>query len=83
MAALLFFGALREASTGLPREIDLPEGVHTVSDLCAWLSARAPALGAALHAPGVRFAIDQRFAGPDADLRGAREIACMSALSGG
>jgi molybdopterin converting factor small subunit len=78
---VLFFGRLRDAARTSEMLVDDVHG--TVATLTEWLGARDPALGEALEAPGVRVAVDQRFARADASLRGVREVAYMAPLSGG
>jgi|CXWL01.1.fsa_nt_gi molybdopterin synthase sulfur carrier subunit len=80
---VLFFGSLREAA-GVPElECAPPADVATLADLRDWLSARDPALGAAVRARGVRVVRDRAFAPFDTPIAGAREIAFVSPLSGG
>ncbi len=83
MTRLLFFGRLRDAAGAGELEIALPRGVATVADICWWLASSDPQLGAVLNEPGIRFAVDQKFANAHAPVIGAREIAFMSPLSGG
>lgn len=80
---LLFFGALRDAAGGSTRDATLPRGVDTIGSLRSWLGAEDPLLAAALAAPGVLFAVDQKMASEDASVVGAGEVAFMSPMSGG
>lgn len=80
---VLFFGRLRDAAGTSELRIESADVHGTVAALTGWLAARDPALGAALSAPGVRVAVDQRFAASNAPLTGAREVAYMAPLSGG
>jgi molybdopterin converting factor small subunit len=81
MTRILFFGALRDAAGCAEMQCDA--ALADVAAVRAWLASRDPRLGDALHAPGIRVAVDQRFAGFDTPLRTPREIAFMSPLSGG
>lgn len=84
MTRLLFFGRLRDVAGFAERDLDLPSDIATVSDLRAFLSATDPDLGEAIAARGTRVAINQSFCLDDLEsVRGAREIAFMSPLSGG
>jgi molybdopterin converting factor small subunit len=81
--SILFFGRLRDVAGAASIEPSLPAAIADIPSLIDWLSADNAELGAALRRPGVRVAIDQRFATSDAMLESAREIAFMSPLSGG
>lgn len=83
MQRLLFFGRLRDIAGAAEMEVSLPPDVRDVADVRAWLGERDSALGTALAEPGVRVAVDRTFAGDDALVREAREVAFMSPLSGG
>ncbi len=81
--SLLFFGQVGERAGRSRMDVDAPPHIETLEALIGWLCETDDALRAALSAPGLRIAIDQAFAAPDASLRSAREIAFMSPLSGG
>ncbi|WP_395647991.1 MoaD/ThiS family protein [Terricaulis sp.] len=84
MTTILFFGRLRDVAGCSEMLCDLPQQVSSVADVRAWLAARDPVLGKALHAPGVRVAVDRSFCTRDDQCAGgAAEIAFMSPLSGG
>ena len=81
---LLFFGSLRDALGRDGETVALPHDVATVSDLMAWMAGRGDAETAAFADPlRLRAAVDQRFAGPDAAIVGAREIALFPPVTGG
>ncbi|MGE0827995.1 MAG: MoaD/ThiS family protein [Hyphomonadaceae bacterium] len=82
MANVLFFGRLRDIC-GPERVIALTPGIRTLADVKAALGAADEAIFAALHAPGVRAALNQAFADDSALIAGDCEIAFMSPLSGG
>jgi molybdopterin converting factor small subunit len=81
--SILFFGAVGERAGRKRMDLATPPDVDTIDALIGWLAHSDEALRAALSAPGLRVAIDQAFAAPNASVRGAREIAFMSPLSGG
>ena len=84
MTRLLFFGRLRDIAGYAERDLYIPDGVATVADLRALLSAGDPELGAAISARGIRVAVNQSFCVDHlASVRDAYEIAFMSPLSGG
>ncbi|HVI98838.1 MAG TPA: molybdopterin converting factor subunit 1 [Sphingomonas sp.] len=81
---LLYFAWVRDAvGTGHER-IALPENVATVADLLDWLAARDDRHAAAFaDRDRLRAAVDQRFAGLDARIAGAREVAIFPPVTGG
>ena len=81
---LRYFAWVRE-KTGIDQEqIDLPEGVETVSELIAWLRTRGPEFEAAFEqAEVIRTAIDQAHVPHDATVAHAREIAFFPPVTGG
>jgi molybdopterin synthase sulfur carrier subunit len=83
MQRVLFFGRLRDIAGVAQIEVSLPPHIRDVADVRAWLGERDGALGVALGEPGVRVAVDRTFAGDDASVNEAREVAFMSPLSGG
>jgi molybdopterin synthase sulfur carrier subunit len=84
MTRILFFGRLRDVAGCSQFACELPPDVVTVADLRTWLAQRDPLVGEAIHAPGVRVAVNQSFcADNSASARNATEIAFMSPLSGG
>ena len=81
---LRYFAWVRE-KTGIDQEqIEVPEGVETVSDLIGWLKTRGPEYEAAFERAGViRAAIDQAHVQHDAAVADAREIAFFPPVTGG
>ena len=81
---ILYFAWLRE-KTGLSQEdVALPAEVQTVGELIGWLKQRSPRHELAFgDAKLVRCAIDQEFAGVDARLGNATEIAFFPPVTGG
>ncbi len=81
---LRYFAWVRE-KTGIDQEqIDVPEGVETVSDLIGWLRTRGPEYEADFEQAGViRAAIDQAHVKHDAAVADAREIAFFPPVTGG
>jgi len=80
----LYFAWVRE-QTGIDEEqVELPDGVATVSDLIKWQKARGPEFETAFSDDDIiRVAVDQTHAGPDTSLGGAREIAFFPPVTGG
>jgi len=83
MARLLFFGKLGDLAGGRLRDQALPEGVSTVAQLISALGKDDPALGEALLAPSIRFAVNENMAAGDAAIRDSDEIAFLPPVSGG
>jgi molybdopterin synthase sulfur carrier subunit len=81
---ILYFAWVRER-IGLDREIvDPPADITDVAGLIGWLASRSPGHAAALGEPSrLRAAVDQQFAGPDAPIGGAREVALFPPVTGG
>lgn len=81
---LLYFAWVRE-KTGIGQEqVELPDGVATVSDLIAWLKARGPEYESAFEkAHVIRAAVDQTHVSHDAPVGEAREIAFFPPVTGG
>ncbi len=81
---LLYFAWVRERIGTGAEELALPAAVATVADLLDWLAARSPGHAAALgDRDAIRVAVDQDFAGLDAPIAGAREIAIFPPVTGG
>lgn len=79
---VLYFAWVRER-VGLPRE-RIETGAATMRDLLAELAMRSPGHAAALEDfAALRCAIDQKLAGLDAPLAGAREVAIFPPMTGG
>lgn len=83
MARVLFFGRLRDIAGTAELNVAMPPDVDSIAGVRALLSGRDAVLGAALSEPGVRVAVDRRFADDDTPVQGALELAFMSPLSGG
>jgi len=78
-----FFAAARECAGASAIEVELA-GAATVADLIALLARqRGAALGAALAAPGMRFAVNQALVEPDARIADGDEVAFMPPVTGG
>jgi molybdopterin synthase sulfur carrier subunit len=82
MMTILYFAWVRER-IGLDAErLDPPAG--TVAELLDWLATRSPGHAAALaDRNAIRVAIDEDFAGMNARIGGAREIAIFPPVTGG
>ena len=81
---LVYFAWVRER-VGVPEErVTLPEIVHTVRDVAAWLAGRGEHYAAAFENPEiVRAAIDRRHVKPETPIAGASEIAFFPPMTGG
>jgi sulfur-carrier protein len=81
---LLYFAWVRERIGTGAEDLALPAEVVTVGQLLDWLATRSPGHAAALADRGaIRVAIDQDFAGADAAIAGAAEIAIFPPVTGG
>ncbi|TRW18398.1 molybdopterin converting factor subunit 1 [Glacieibacterium frigidum] len=81
---MLYFAWVRERVGVAEETIDLPPALVTVADLLDWLATRSPGHAAALSdRSAVRVGVDQDFAGFDAPIAGAREIAIFPPVTGG
>jgi sulfur-carrier protein len=81
---LVYFAWVRER-IGLDAEtVTPPAGITTVAALLDWLATRSPGHAAALaDRSAIRIAIDEDFAGLDASIVAAREIAIFPPVTGG
>jgi molybdopterin synthase sulfur carrier subunit len=81
---VLYFAWLRERIGVGEEVVEVPAGVETVGGLIAWLRKRGPGYAAAFAEQKlVRCAVDQDFAGPEAGIAGAAEIAFFPPVTGG
>jgi len=81
---LLYFAWVRERIGLAEEEAVPPAGVGTVADLIDWLSTRSDAHREALADRWrLRAAVDGDFAGPEASVAGAKEIAIFPPVTGG
>jgi molybdopterin synthase sulfur carrier subunit len=81
---ILYFAWVREkVGTGEER-VEPPSELTTARALAGWLAGRSEGHRAALgDLARLRVAIDQEFAGPDASIAGAREVAFFPPVTGG
>ncbi len=81
---LLYFAWVREKAGIDQEEIDIPDGVETVTDLISWLKTRGPEFESAFErADVIRAALDQTHVPHDTTIAGAREIAFFPPVTGG
>ena len=81
---LLYFAWVREKIGVADETVAPPASVITVADLLDWLAPKSPGHAAALaDRSAIRVAIDQDFAGFDAAIAGAVEIAIFPPVTGG
>jgi len=84
MLTILYFAWVRERIGTGEERIQAPGAVETVGQLADWLSSRSEGHGLAFaDLARLRVAVDQRFAGWDAPIAGAREIAFFPPVTGG
>lgn len=84
MMQVLYFAWLREKIGVSAEDIEVPAKVTSVAALIDWLKSRGPGYAAAFADQKlVRCAVDQEFAGPEALIAGAREIAFFPPVTGG
>ncbi|ORE86416.1 hypothetical protein ATO7_14003 [Oceanococcus atlanticus] len=79
---IAFYGQIADIA-GHSRHFDVPETVSNLQDLLDCLGRCDAVLAEALGRPGIFLAIDDVIVGPDADLRGARQVVIGSVISGG
>lgn len=81
---ILYFAWLKHRVGKGSEEIDLPDGVATVSDLAKWLGERTPAFAEAYAAPGViRVAVNHSYVPDDAPIGPTDEVAFFPPVTGG
>jgi molybdopterin synthase sulfur carrier subunit len=81
---ILYFAWVRERIGLDHEEVDPPAEVKDVAGLIAWLAGRSPGHASALDdSTRLRAAIDQKFAGLDAPIAGAVEVALFPPVTGG
>jgi molybdopterin synthase sulfur carrier subunit len=81
---LVYFAWVRERVGKTEEEVELPPDATTVADVVRWLKGRGEEYAYAFENEGVvRAAIDQKHVKPDANLRGARELAFFPPMTGG
>lgn len=81
---ILYFAWVREAVGQSSERIDPPAGISNVDGLIDWLAGRSDGHARALaDRSRLRVAIDQQFAGMDAPIATAREIAIFPPVTGG
>jgi molybdopterin synthase sulfur carrier subunit len=81
---VLYFAWLRQR-TGVGEEIvSLPQDVHDVAGLIAWLKKRGPGHAEALgDLDSIRVAVNQEFAGLDTAISENDEVALFPPMTGG
>lgn len=81
---LVYFAWVREAIGTGEEAVSPPPAVATVGDLIDWLASRDDRSAAAFaDRDRLRAAVDQAFAGFDAPIAGAAEIAIFPPVTGG
>ena len=84
LLTVLYFAWLRERTGTAEERLALPDGVRTVGELIAHLSARSTGHAAAFeNRLTVRCAVNQDFAGPDTPLGPGDEVAFFPPVTGG
>ena len=83
MLTILYFAWVRER-VGVSQEKVAPPTLGTVAELADWLMTQSADHRAALgDRERLRVAVDQQFAGWDASVEGAREVAFFPPVTGG
>ncbi|MBV9826617.1 MAG: molybdopterin converting factor subunit 1 [Alphaproteobacteria bacterium] len=81
---LLYFAWLRARIGHAEEVLSLPEGVHDVAGLLAWLQRRGGRYGETLRDLSVvRVAVNQEYVGPDHPVCDGDEIALFPPVTGG
>jgi molybdopterin synthase sulfur carrier subunit len=81
---LVYFAWVRERVGKTDEEVEVPDGIATVTDLVLWLRSRGEEYEYAFENEGVvRAAIDRVHVKPEASIAGAREIAFFPPMTGG
>jgi molybdopterin synthase sulfur carrier subunit len=84
MTEVLYFAWVRERIGVGSERLELPAQLVSIADLLDWLAGRSPGHAAALtDRQAIRVAIDQEFAGLDAPILAAAEIAIFPPVTGG
>ncbi|MBL8446671.1 MAG: MoaD/ThiS family protein, partial [Zoogloeaceae bacterium] len=71
---ILYFAGLREALGCAGETVELPVGVGNVGGLRAFLSARGDSWQTPLSRGNLRFAVNQRMAGPESAIGPGDEV---------
>ena len=79
---LLLFGQVRDGAEHL-HGAEIDADAHSVRELVDWLCKGDGDFAYALNRPGLRVAVDRRFADLDTEINDRSEVALMSPLSGG
>ena len=81
---LIYFAWVRERIGKTDEQVEVPEGVKTITDLVRWLKTQGAEYEYAFENENVvRAAIDHVHVKPDAHLMGAHEIAFFPPMTGG
>jgi molybdopterin synthase sulfur carrier subunit len=84
VATILYFAWVRELVGTSEERIDLPDELSTLGEVASWLRGRSEGHRQAFaDLSRLRGAIDQSFAGWDAPIKGAGEIAFFPPVTGG
>ncbi|MGB2248874.1 MAG: molybdopterin converting factor subunit 1 [Alcanivorax sediminis] len=84
MIQVRLFAALRERAGRDSMEVNLPDGVTTVSELVSWLEQSDPDLAKAFAATPCRMvAVNEVLASEDADIGDGDVIALFPPVTGG
>lgn len=79
-----YFAWVRERTRIDEETIDLPDDVHTATELMTWLCQRGENFAAAFEEPDIiRVAYDQLHVTHDARLDGVSEVAFFPPMTGG
>jgi len=79
---LMLFGQIRDRAEHL-HGAEIASDARSVGELIDWLRRQDGEFASALERPGLRFAVDRRFATLESVINPQSEVAVMSPLSGG
>jgi molybdopterin synthase sulfur carrier subunit len=81
---ILYFAWLRQRTGSSREELAIPDGVATVADLIAYLSARSPGHALAFRdVRSIRCAVNQEFADLVSQINPGDEVAFFPPVTGG
>jgi molybdopterin synthase sulfur carrier subunit len=83
MIQLRYFANLRETLGVADEQIDLPDGINTISALAGWLQERNDTWRTALGDSRLHVAVNQKIVNPDCPVNDGDEVAWFPPVTGG
>jgi molybdopterin synthase sulfur carrier subunit len=83
MVQLRYFSSLRESLGVGEEQLELPDDIHTVGELTAWLQQRDTTWQQALSAAQLKTAVNHEIVPADTRLANGDEIAWFPPVTGG